>query len=50
VLDNDWIHFTETGNINYYIKHKENERKLKAENYADNNKGTCDKVTDYRGE
>lgn len=50
MLDSNWIHFTETGNINYYLKYKENEKKPKAENYADFNKGTCNKGTNDRGE
>lgn len=50
MLDSDWIHFTQTGNINYYLKYKENEKNLKADNNADFNKGTCDKRTDDRGE
>lgn len=49
MLDEDWIHFTQTGNINYYLKYKQNEN-LRAENNAKNNEGLSDTGADYRGE
>ncbi|MDE6123824.1 MAG: hypothetical protein K2G22_01170 [Eubacterium sp.] len=49
MLDENWVNFTQTGNINDYLKYKQNE-KLKAENNAKNNQGFSDKGTDYRGE
>ncbi len=50
MIDENWVRFTQTGNINDYLKYKENENYLKAENNANNYQGTCDKRTEYRGE
>ncbi len=49
LIDSNWVHFTETGNINYYLKYKENQ-KSKAENNANCNKGISDKGANNRGE
>ena len=50
MLDENWFNFTHTGNILDYLKFKENENRLKAENNAKNNEGLSNKGTDYRGE
>ncbi len=50
MLDENWVNFTQTGNILEYLKYRNNEKNLKAENNAQNNKGACDKGTDDRGE
>ena len=50
MLDESWVNFTKTGNILDYLKYKENENGLKAENNAQNNEGLSNKGTDYRGE
>lgn len=46
----DWTKFTQTGSVYDYLKYKQNEKDLKAENNADDYKGSCNKSTDYRGE
>lgn len=50
MLDENWINFTKTGNILDYLKYKESENNLRAENNAKNNEGLSYKGTDYRGE
>lgn len=50
MLDSNWVRFTQTGNINDYLKYKQSEHELKAENNADKYQGFSDKGTDYRGE
>lgn len=50
MIDENWLHFTQTGNINDYLKYKQHENDLKAEGNADNHKGYSDKGTEYRGE
>lgn len=50
MLDENWLQFTKTGNILDYLKYKESENGLKAENNAKNNEGFSNKGTDYRGE
>ena len=50
IIDENWYNFIQTGNIDYYLRCKQNENKQKAENNAKNNQGLSDKGTDYRGE
>ncbi len=50
MIDENWVKFTQTGSINDYLKYKENENYLKAEENANNYQGTCNKGTEYRGE
>lgn len=50
MLDENWLKFTKTGNILDYLKYKENENDLRAENNAKNNEGLSHKGTDYWGE
>ncbi|MDE6722912.1 MAG: hypothetical protein K2J55_01820 [Eubacterium sp.] len=50
MLDESWVHFTKTGNILDYLKYKENENNLRAENNAKNNEGLSNKGTDHWGE
>ncbi len=47
MIDNNWIHFCNTGSIEDYLKYKENE---KAKNNDDFNQGLSDKGTDNRRE
>ncbi|MEZ3422061.1 MAG: hypothetical protein K1V95_09165 [Eubacterium sp.] len=50
MLDENWVHFTQTGNIFDYLKYKQNEQGFKAENDTENNKGLSYKRTDNWGE
>lgn len=50
MLDENWLNFTKTGSVLDYLKYKENENSLRAENNAKNNEGISNKGTDNRGE
>lgn len=50
MLDDNWVRFTQTGNIYDYLKYKENENILRAENDAQNNEGFGNQGADDRGE
>lgn len=50
MLDENWVNFTQTGNIFDYLKYKRNEQELKAEYDTKNNEGLSNKRTDDWGE
>lgn len=50
MLDENWVNFTQTGNILDYLKYKQNEQEFKEEYDTENNKGFSDKRTDDWGE
>ncbi len=50
MIDDNWVRFTQTGNIYEYLKYRQNEDKLKAENNAKSNEGFGNKGADDRGE
>lgn len=50
MLDENWLNFTKTGSIIDYLKYKEHENSLKAENHAEKNEGFSNKGTDHWGE
>lgn len=50
MLDENWVNFTQTGNILDYLKYKQNEKNLRAENDAQENEGFSNKRTDHWGE
>lgn len=50
MLDENWLHFTETGNINDYLKYKQHENDLKAKSDANNYQRYSNKGTEHRGE
>ena len=50
MLDENWLNFMKTGNILDYLKYKENENHLRAENHEEANEGFSNKGTNYRGE
>lgn len=50
MLDENWVRFTQTGNILEYLKYRQTENAVKAENDAQNYEGLSDKRADHRGE
>ena len=50
MLDENWVRFTQTGNIYDYLKYRQAENGLKAENDAQNYEGFSNQRADDRGE
>ena len=50
MIDDYWVHFTQTGNIYDYLKYKKSENELKAENNAKGNEGLGNQGAENRGE
>ena len=50
MLDENWVRFTQTGNIYDYLKYRQAEDGSKAENNAQNYEGFSNQRTDDRGE
>ena len=50
MLDENWNQFTQTGSVNDYLKYKQNENNLKAENNANNYQRDSNKRAEHRGE
>ena len=50
MIDENWVRFTQTGNIYDYLKYRQAENRSKAENDAQNYEGFSNQRADDRGE